>query len=432
MSKTTIKTFISALSHDGRGIAHINGKTTFIANSLPQEEIIFEYVKRHNNYDEGKMVELLQSSPVRTEPLCPFFTICGGCNLQHLEHAEQILLKTKVLLEQLHHFGGTTPITVMPAITGPIVAYRSKARLCTKYVVKKAKVVIGFHEKNGRFIADISQCPILAEPLNNQIINLQTLITNLAIKQSIPQIEIAIGEQNVALIFRILDELITTDKDQLIAFGNLHNFDIYLQPHGLDSIYCITDKKPLSYTLPKQNIELFFEPTDFTQINREINKKLVTKAIELIAPKPTDNILDLFCGLGNFSLPIAQHCAHLNGIEGNTTMVTRATTNAAYNKITNASFYSADLTKNIDNAAWAKQQYNKILLDPPRTGALEIINNIRRFNAEKIIYISCNPATLARDTKELLKQGYTLACVGLVDMFPHTIHAEAIAEFIKT
>lgn len=424
-------TTIDSLSHDGRGVARVNGKTIFIENALPNEKVSFIYTKRHNNYDEGKTLEIIDPSSERVLPKCPYFGICGGCSLQHLKHELQIKLKQQTLLEQLQHFGGVAPQTILLPLMGPIWHYRNKARLSAKQVQKKNKVLVGFHEKKGRYIADIESCEILHQSVGEKIKDLSQLISNLSISTFIPQIEVAATENTTGLIFRHLKEFSSADLELLKNFGNEHNFKIYLQPQGVESIHTLNDEPPyLSYKLPTQNIELLFHPTDFTQTNHAINQKLVTQALELLAPQSDDTILDLFCGIGNFSLAFAKKCAKIVGIEGDALMVKRALENAQYNNCTNVKFYSADLTKDL-NFSWTQQKFNKILLDPPRTGALEIIKLITKFQPQKILYVSCNPATLARDTKELIAQNFTLTHAGIIDMFPHTKHAETIALFTR-
>lgn len=443
---------ISAISHDGRGISHINGKTIFLDGGLSNEEVSFIYLKHHNNYDEGVVVAILNNlSPDRAAPQCPHFSICGGCSLQHLNHEKQLALKTKVLLEQFKHFGNLIPKTLAPPITGPIWGYRHKARLSLKYVTKKNKLLIGFHEKHGRFVADIQECQILNPIIGNKILALNTVISNLSIYNQIPQIEIAINNNTAALVLRHLQPLTPEDQVKLQNFGQANNFRIYLQPHGLDSVHPLASNEPLellSYKLQTQNLELFFHPTDFTQINPYINQQMVNTVIELLNPLPDESVLDLFCGLGNFTLPIAQRCASIIGIEGNNCMVERAKKNAAHNNIKNADFYCADLTKEFTNntieaaakseinlahltadGSWKSKKFSKILLDPPRTGALEIVKKLALFEAKKIVYVSCNPATLARDAKELIQQNYELIYAGIIDMFPHTSHVETIAVF---
>ena len=430
----TAQTTVTRLSHDGRGIAQINGKKTFIENALPGETVTFTYTKRHGRYDEGKATEIHIASPDRVEPLCQHFTICGGCALQHMSSNAQLELKQQMLLEQLQHFGGVQPKEILPPITANHWGYRRKARLGVKYVNKKETVLVGFREKNGRYLADLTHCEVLHPKVGNLIEPLKQLIKGLKAYQQIPQIEVAIGDDATALIFRHMEPLINEDLQQLINFAQQHQFDLYLQPGKPETIHIIWPPEKvqrLHYQLPAYQIEYSFHPTDFTQVNYEINQQMVARALELLQPHNTDQILDLFCGLGNFTLPIAKQAAAVVGIEGSNEMVERATKNAANNNITNIQFYAANLTESLTSASWMQKSYDKILLDPPRTGALEIIKQLPALNAKRIVYISCNPSTLARDAGELITQGYKLLKAGIMDMFPHTHHVEAIALFEK-
>lgn len=425
------KTYIKNLSHDGRGIAHVNGKIVFLENGLPNEEVGFIYTRKHSKFDEGKVVEVFNQSLDRAIPKCKHFGICGGCSLQHLNHAKQISYKIEAFREQMQHFGNLDDINILPPITGPIWNYRSRARLSVKYVQKKQKVLVGFHEKNGRYVAETESCPILHETVAEKIAIISKLVASLSLYNKIPQIEVACGDNVSALLFRHLEVFIEKDLELLKNFGNEYGFHIYLQSGGIESIKSLIDytSKKLCYQLPKQNIEILFAPTDFTQINQAINQQIVTRVIELLEPNYKDNILDLFCGIGNFTLPLARKCEQITGVEGNKNAIIRAWQNAKHNNINNAKFYCEDLTQNFSESIWVKQKYNKILLDPPRTGAQEICSQIKKLGAKRIIYISCNDATLVRDTKELLQNGYKLQSATVIDMFPHTSHMEIIADF---
>lgn len=433
-----LTTTITALSHDCRGIAHVNGKTIFIENSLPGEEVSLRYTNKHKNYGEGIALEVLSNpSPDRVTPKCPFFHSCGGCSLQHISSAAQITYKTNILLEQLLHIGNTQPLQLMPPITGPAWNYRSRARLSVKNLHKKNKLLVGFHEKNGRFVAEIDHCLILENTIGDKISALRELVAGLSICGAIPQIEVAIGdgENMTALVFRNLSPLSSTDNEKIMQFGQMHNLQMFLQPQGIESIYPLaTTTSKLSYTLPDFKVELLFHPVDFTQINKVINRQLISRVKELLDPNPSDHILDLFCGLGNFTIPLAKYAGKIVGVEGSKEMVGRAQANAQHNGIGNAEFYCADLTSELATnqmlGNWAQAKYSKIILDPPRTGAIEIIRSLRNFGAKKLIYVSCNPATFARDAKELAGQGYVLHNAGIIDMFPHTKHIETLGEFI--
>jgi len=433
----TIEEYITkceSLSHDGRGIARINGKIAFIDNALPNEEIQFTYTKHHNKYDEGIATKIITPSPDRVQPQCQYSSICGGCNQQHIAHHLQLKIKQNTVLEQLQHFGNIQPESILPPLTGPIFGYRHKARLSVKYVLKKNKILVGFHEKNGRYIADIDSCAILHPSVGIIIKQLSNLIATLKSYQHIPQIEIAVSHDTTALSFRNLENLCAEDENKIKNFAQQYNFYIYLQPSNVNHLQLLYPEPSsipnyLTYQIPQHQIELLFLPTDFTQINYSINLQMINLAIQLLEPNKQDHILDLFCGLGNFTLPIARQCHSITAIEGNQALIDHANNNALYNNITNTKFYCADLSKPLPSN-FDYHEYNKILLDPPRTGALEIVTNINKFNAKQIVYISCNPATLARDSKILNTADYTLKTLGIIDMFPHTKHIETIALFV--
>ena len=429
---------VTGLSHEGRGIAHVNGKTVFIANALPGETVLFNYTYTKAKYAEGEAVEIVEASPERVSPKCQHYGICGGCSMQHLASSAQITFKQQVLLEQLKHFGGIAPREILAPIVGDDWGYRHKARLGVRYVIKKGGALVGFREKNSRYLAELERCEVLHPAVGLLIPELKSLISSLEACQQIAQIEVAIGEKTVALVLRNLAELAAQDLAKLKVFAQQHGFWLYLQPKGPASTYKIwpEDKlELLSYELSvsqAKKITYEFHPLDFTQVNPSINQQMVAKAIELLDLKATDRVLDLFCGLGNFSLAIAQYCQQVVGVEGDELMVKRATHNAKLNDITNASFYMANLMEPIAEQSWLKQKYSKILLDPPRSGALEILPQLAQLQVEKIVYVSCNPATLARDAGLLVNQlGYKLNKAGVMNMFPHTSHVESIALFEK-
>lgn len=427
---------ISKLSHDGRGIASIDGKTTFVHGALPGETVLCKITYQHKRYNEGNATEILKKANERIAPACQHFGTCGGCSLQHLAMDNQLKHKQEVLLEQLYHFGNVTPEEILPPLSGSSFGYRGKARLGVKYVIKKEKLLVGFREKHSNLLAEIDHCPILRPSVANLIKELRIVIANLSQFDSIPQVEVAIGDDDTtALVFRHLKTLSEKDKSLLGEFGATHHLHIYLQPNPPDPIYKLFPNdtiEQLIYSLPEYNINMQFHPLMFTQVNSEMNPRMIKLALQLLALKNDETILDLFCGLGNFTLPIARFAKNVVGIEGSDTMVKVAEQNAFSNNIPNARFYSANLMKPSAMDAWIKNKYHKILLDPPRTGAKEIIPYFQQFSAEKIVYVSCNPATLARDAGELVhKQGYHLKKVGIINMFPNTSHIEAIALFEK-
>jgi len=431
-----VEAIIETLSHDGRGIAHVNGKITFITNALPQEKILFQYTNRHGSFDEGEAINILQSSKDRITPVCQFYNLCGGCSLQHLNENKQIEHKQQVLIDQLKHFGNVEPEEILLPLTGPVWGYRHKARLGVRFVIKKERLLIGFREKNGRFIADLDCCEVLDPSIGKKIIELRDFISLLDGFKNIPQIEIAVGDEKTALIIRHLEALSQHDKKALIEFAKQSQFDLYLQPGNLETVHKIWPENTpdrLSYQLKEEKVELFFHPSDFTQINPRINQQMVSRVIELLNPNKKDIMMDLFCGLGNFTIPLAKYVQRIIGIEGNSRMVDRAKENAIHNQITNAEFYLLDLTQSIDQAPWNNEPFNKILIDPPRSGALEFIQQLPKLKGIRtLVYVSCNPATLSRDINELVhNQGFQLKKAGIMDMFPHTTHVESIALLTK-
>ncbi|HVV68321.1 MAG TPA: 23S rRNA (uracil(1939)-C(5))-methyltransferase RlmD [Gammaproteobacteria bacterium] len=425
---------ITGLSHEGRAITSVNGKITFLFGGLPGETVKFVYLKKHGQYDEGQVVEVLQSSPDRIPPVCAHFGDCGGCRLQHFAHHGQLAAKQQLFLDQLAHIGGTKPHRVLPALTSPTTGYRYKARLGVKFVRAKNKVLVGFHEINGRYLVDMQSCAVLHPAVGQKITHLSALVQSLDAQQTIAQIEVAISDEVVALIFRHLQPLSSGDLYKLTQFARQESLTIYLQPGGINTIHRLWPEGGsdlLSYRLPAYNVEILFHPSDFTQVNPEINRQMVSQALTLLNPQPHERILDLFCGLGNFTLPLARHCQSVTGIEGALSLVERARHNASHNQITNAQFFASDLTQDLIETQWGQASYDKILLDPPRTGALELVKKLPMLQPRAILYVSCNPATLARDSKELLQQGYQLTIAGIMDMFPHTSHVESMALFEK-
>lgn len=440
MKKTTrplphpYEAYIERLSHEGRGMATLEGKKKFLHGGLPHEKVIAKDQRHHASYDEGHVIEVLTPAPERSTPKCSHYAVCGGCTLQHLHPTHQVSFKESVLLSQLFHIGNITPRKILPPVTGPIWNYRHKARLGVKYVAAKQKVLVGFHERNGHYVADLEKCIVLHPSLGEKISALKEMVYRLEAYQSIPQIEAAVGEGDppTALVIRHLLPLSEKDQHTLIQWGQAHDAAIYLQPAGPQSIHRIgpiTGPEKLHYSLPEQNLLFRFSPTHFTQINVEMNRSMVQLALALLAPQPTETLLDLFCGLGNFTLPLANHCQTVIGIEGEKNLIEQAEENARLNGIHNALFHTADLTHSLLKLPFLPKKIDSVLLDPPRTGALTTVQSLPHFNPKKIVYVSCNPATLARDAHELVQKGYTLTHAGVLDMFPHTSHVESIALF---
>ena len=423
---------IEGLTHDGRGIAHVDGKPVFIDAALEGEAVLFKYTDKRRDYAEGQLAQVISASPQRVEPGCRHYAICGGCSLQHMQPAKQIEFKNRLLHEQLRRIGHLEEVPGWQPIQGSSWGYRSKARLGVKYVNAKQRVLVGFREKRNHFIADLESCPVLDAKVGSKLSALAELVASLSLKQRLPQIEVALGDQGSALVFRILQDLNADDRAKLEAFAARHGFNIYVQRHGPASIQPIaTHHAPtLSYVLPEQRLRYFFKPTDFTQVNFEINRKLIQRVLELLEPTANDRVLDLFCGLGNMSLALARHAGRVVGIEGDADLIAQARYNASYNELNNVEFYPADLSQDLSLHEWAQNRYDKLLLDPSRAGAEEVMDYLPRWEAKRIVYVSCNPATLARDADILVhRHGYRLCGAGVLDMFPHTAHVESIALF---
>ncbi len=435
MSSELIKTTIESLSHDGRGIATLQGKTTFVDLALPTEEVLCKITHKHRRYNEAQTIEVLSGAKERVTPACAHFGICGGCSMQHIEIDAQIKFKQQTLLDQLKHFGNVTAQEILPPLMSGQFGYRRKARLGVRYVFKKEKLLVGFREKLSRYLADIEQCLILHPHIGLRITELSQLIRGLSQFDQIPQVEVAVSDNATALIFRHMTALSETDMHALCEFGQKYDMHIYLQPNSPAPVHKIwpnDQNERLSYILSDYQLEMRFHPQDFTQVNSEMNQMMIKQALNLLDPKTDESILDLFCGLGNFTLPIARFAKNVIGVEGSAQMVERARENAQHNQINNAEFYVANLMEPANTANWLKKPFDKILLDPPRTGAKEIMPFLDAHSPKRIVYVSCNPATLARDAGILVHQyHYTLKKIGVMNMFPHTSHIEAIALFEK-
>lgn len=428
--------YIDNLSHEGRGVARLNGKATFIQGALPGEEVMFQYTRIKKDFDEGQLVSVINPSPLRVEPKCPHYQLCGGCSLQHLSEASQINFKQDQLLDLLTRFAQTRPQTVLEPLLGSHWHYRNKARLSVRFVEKKQATLVGFRERNNpRYITEITQCPVLNASLGSDLMPLRLLIESMSDKHSIAQVELAAGDEEIALIFRHLAPLTPDDLLKLEGFAQTYHYKIFLQPGGPDTVTLLfppMSNQYLTYDLPDHELQFEFHPTDFTQVNSALNRAMVNCAIELMDLKKSDNVLDLFCGLGNFSLPMAKYCAKVIGVEGSTNMVERAYHNAKKNQLEGLEFYAANLDDKECVQKLAQYTFNKLLIDPPRSGALEIVRKMDLLNPQRIVYVSCNPVTLARDTGILVNEkGYRLISAGVMDMFPHTAHVESIALFEK-
>jgi 23S rRNA (uracil1939-C5)-methyltransferase len=424
---------IESLDHEGRGIAHVDGKAIFIEGALPGEEVVYSSYKKKPSYEQANVVQIPRPSFMRTEPSCPHFGVCGGCSMQHLEARAQVATKQRVLEDNLARIGKVSPEEILPAIHGPTWGYRHRARLSVRYVQKKGRVLVGFHERRSSFVADMHRCEILPPRISALIEPLRELVEQLSIRERLPQIEIAVGEAVDVLVLRILEPLTGNDEALLRGFADRHGIQFFLQPKGPDTAHPFhpLDAPELSYTLPEFNVVMPFHPTEFTQVNPHINRVLVRRAIRLLDPRPGERIADLFCGLGNFTLPIARRGATVLGVEGSPALVRRAQANAAYNGLSERTeFQVANLFEATEESLARLGRFDKMLIDPPRDGAVEVVKALGQGGPQRIVYVSCSPATLARDAAVLVHtQGYRLRAAGVVNMFPHTAHVESIALF---
>lgn len=426
---------IEDLSHDGRGVARVDGKIVFVDGALPQEKVRIQYQKKRKDFDEASILEMIEASPERVEPLCKHFGICGGCSLQHLLPEAQIKYKESHWLGLMRKMGGGEPESLLPALQQDIWHYRRKARLGVKYVPKKERVLIGFREKHhSQYLMDMEECPILHADFEKQLPKLKKLLNEFQNPRAIAQIELAVGD-DVALVFRNMESLSDEDKNKLDVFASDTGFKIYLQskgPESLELLYPSHSNFMMQFELPKYHAHIQFHPLDFFQVNALMNLAMIEQALTLLDLKATDEVLDLFCGLGNFTLPIARFVKHVYGIEGSPLMVKRATENARLQAIQNVSFEVANLQDEEVVSAFKQRYFNKVLLDPARDGAEKVVHILGQMAIERIVYVSCHPATLARDAAILRNHyGYRLVSGGVMDMFPHTSHIESMALFIK-
>ena len=425
---------IDDIAHGGRGVARVGDKATFIQGALAGERVMFRYIKRKRSYDEGVTTQVLDAAPERIQPRCPHYAICGGCSLQHMAPAAQIAAKQAVLLDNLRQLGKVEAAQILPPLVNDSPwGYRRKARLGVKWVPKKGKVLVGFRERGSSKVADLSECHVLHPRVGRILSQLSELIGELTIRDRVAQIEMAMDDERCVLIFRNLEPFSEGDLTRLRAFGEAHGIVPYLQPGGPDTVAPLDPPGvDLRYRLPSEGLELAFLPGDFTQVNTEINRCMVDRAMQMLAPSASDRILDLFCGVGNFTLPLARHAGQVSGVEGGAGLVQRARDNAARNGLDNVDFFTANLYEVLEPAAWLDRSFNKALLDPPRSGAEPVLAMLLPMGVETLLYISCYPGTLARDAGLLVHEhGYRLVSAGVMDMFPHAAHVESIALFQK-
>jgi 23S rRNA (uracil1939-C5)-methyltransferase len=422
------------LSHDGRGVARAAGKAVFIEGALPGERVRYRVFKRRSQWDEAGLVEVLSASPDRVVPRCAHFGVCGGCSLQHLAPAAQLAAKQRQLLENLERIGGVRPQRVFEPLRGLDYAYRRRARLGVKYVHKKGRVLCGFRERDKPYLADLRRCEILVDRFATLPEELAALVETLSLREKLPQVEVAAGDDAAALIFRVMAAPSTEDVLKLEQFALRHAVQIYLQSGGLETVRPLSQSAPpLAYGVDGGRITLEFGPADFIQINREINIAMVSAALQLLEPKSSDTVLDLFCGLGNFTLPLSRRAARVVGVEADPALIAKAQANAGRNGIANADFVVDNLFEPAHCGPWSAATYDLVLLDPPRAGALAILERMAHWRPRRVVYISCHPASLARDAGILTRaHEFQLIGAGVMDMFPHTTHVESLAVFERS
>ncbi|MGZ8258731.1 MAG: 23S rRNA (uracil(1939)-C(5))-methyltransferase RlmD [Methylotenera sp.] len=430
--------FIESLDQEGRGVAHVEGKTIFIDGALPNEKVTYQSHRIKASFEVANVVEVLKQSNQRVTPKCPHFGLCGGCKLQHLDFEAQVAAKQRLLENDLWHIGKVKPENMLPPLYGPAWGYRHKARLSVRYVEKKQRVLVGFNEKATRYVAVMNSCEVLTPEVSALIEPLQVLILQLSLRDKIPQIELAVGEaiDNKPVIVLILRIMATpTDEDEVLlkTFADDHAVQIWTQTKGPDTIkpFYPLAAPALKYSLAEFGLTYPFKPNEFTQVNPQINQVMIRRAMQLLNPQANEKIADFFCGIGNFTLPIARSGAKVLGLEGLANLVERAKESAQLNQINNAEFAVADLFKMTPEALASLGRLDKWLVDPPRDGAFELIKSLDASNSpQRIVYVSCSPATLARDAGVLVNEkGYTLKAAGVINMFPHTAHVESIALF---
>jgi 23S rRNA (uracil1939-C5)-methyltransferase len=420
---------VDSLNHEGEGVVR-GGKTAFVGGALPGETVSFIRRRHHRQHDEAELVAVLEAAAARVQPRCAHFGVCGGCALQHLDSAAQLVIKERQLRENLERVGRVAPREWLAPLQGPQWQYRRRARLGARFVHARDRSMVGFRERFSSYIADLQRCEVLAKPVDDLVAPLSDLLSGLAIREQLPQIEVAVAENAVVLVMRVLDAPGADDATALLEFERAHGVRIYLQTGGLDSVRALREPAvQLEYSLPEFAVRLRFEPSDFIQVNAELNRALVSRVVELLELDAEASVLDLYCGLGNFTLPMARRAGRVLGVEGDASLVARARDNAALNGIGNAEFHSANLASaDFSAAPWAGGSYSHVLLDPPRVGAREVLPLLQRIGPRRVVYVSCHPGSLARDVGILVHElGFELLAAGVADMFPQTTHVESLA-----
>ena len=437
---------IESLDHEGRGVTHVDGKAVFVEGALPGEEVEYTVLRERPSYAQATVERVLRPSAQRVAPRCRHYRTCGGCSMQHLDAVAQAAAKQRILEDALWHIGKLRPAILYPAIHGPAWGYRERARLGVRLVPSKGGLRIGFHERRSSYIVDMRECPVLPPRISALLPRLRELIAGLSIPDRLPQVEIAVGDAVTVFVFRNLLPFSCADEKRLAAFAEAEGIQVWQQPGGPDSAIPLHPAHEaglaqrlapglapgLAYTLPEFDVRMEFRPTDFTQVNVHINRVLIRRSMQLLDPRPGERIADLFCGLGNFSLPIARRGARLVGVEGSDALVARALDNARRNALDHlAEFHAANLFEATEDSLAALGPLDKLLIDPPREGAIAVVKALGpQQRPARIVYVSCNPATLARDAAVLVREkGYVLRGAGIANMFPHTSHVESIALF---
>lgn len=436
-NRPILTAIIESLDQEGRGVARLEGKAIFIDGALPGEKVSYKITREKPSYAFANLVEVIKPSNLRVTPQCKHYGVCGGCKLQHLDFAGQVAAKQRLLENDLAHIGKVSPENMLPPMYGPTWGYRHKARLSVKYVTKKERVLVGFNEKGTRYVADMNSCEVLVPAVSALIGPLQLMIAQLSLRDKIPQIELAVGEGDyIVLIFRIMEALQFSDEAILKAFADAHKVNIWTQTKGPETVkpYYPLDGSALKYSLPEYALTYPFKPNEFTQVNPQINQVMVRRAMQLLNPQKDERIADFFCGIGNFTLPIARSGASVLGLEGLDNLVARAVESATLNGLEHTTQIGvSDLFKMTTEALTGLGHFDKWLVDPPRDGAFELVKALDETNSPQcIVYVSCNPATLARDADVLVNEkGYVMSAAGVMNMFPHTTHVESIALFTK-
>lgn len=424
---------ITDLSHEGRGVARVDGKVVFIDGALPGERVRAWRTGSSRHFDEARTLAVLHASPDRVAARCAHYGQCSGCVLQHLHPDRQIEGKQRVLVENLARIGKVEAEQWLPPLRDASWGYRRKGRFSVRWVEKKGRALVGFREVDPRFVADLHECHTVVPAIAGQLPALAELVNTLDARKQIPQIEFIAGDAAAALVFRHLQALSAEDLDRLRAFAQRSGLHIYLQPGGPESLRALDGvEADLGWHIPDSDIALAFRPLDFIQVNAGLNLGMIARAIELLQPQTDERVLDLFAGLGNFTLPLARLVAEVVGVEGEAGLVARARANAERNGLGNARFFAADLSRDMRDEVWMAGGFHKVLLDPPRAGAAEVLAQLPLDGVRRIVYVSCHPGSLARDAGYLVhERGWRLSAAGVMDMFPHTAHVESIALFVR-